>query len=56
MCHWIFEAARSTDLGQIYGAVMPNSTIEAVPTGVAAFAASGTDCLIAFGDGSSQDT
>ena len=40
----------------VYDAVMPNPTIEAVQAGVAAFAASGADCLIAIGGGSPQDT
>ena len=41
---------------EVYDAVMPNPTIEAVQAGVAAFAASGADCLIAIGGGSPQDT
>ena len=40
----------------VYDAVMPNPTIEAVQAGVAVFAASGADCLIAIGGGSPQDT
>ena len=41
---------------EIYAEVMPNPSIEAVQAGVAAFAASGADCLIAIGGGSPQDT
>lgn len=40
----------------VYDAVMPNPTIEAVRAGVKAFAASGADCLIAIGGASPQDT
>ena len=36
----------------VYDAVMPNPSIEAVQAGVAAFASSGADCLIAIGGGS----
>ena len=41
---------------EIYSQIKPNPTIENVQTGVAAFRASGTDCIIAIGGGSSMDT
>ena len=41
---------------EIYSEIKPNPTIENVKTGVAAFKASGADCIIAIGDGSSMDT
>lgn len=41
---------------EVFDAVMPNPTIEAVRAGVAAFTASGADCLVAIGGGSPQDT
>ena len=40
----------------IYSEIKPNPTIENVQTGVAAFKASGADCIIAIGGGSSMDT
>ena len=40
----------------IYSQIKPNPTIENVQTGVAAFKASGADCIIAIGGGSSMDT
>ena len=39
-----------------YSQIKPNPTIENVQTGVAAFKASGADCIIAIGGGSSMDT
>ena len=41
---------------EVFDAVMPNPSIEAVQQGVAAFDASGADCLLAIGGGSPQDT
>ena len=41
---------------EIYSNIKPNPTIENVQTGVAAFKAAGTDCIIAIGGGSSMDT
>ena len=41
---------------EIYSQIKPNPTIENVQTGVAAFRASGADCIIAIGGGSSMDT
>ena len=41
---------------EIYSEIKPNPTIENVLTGVAAFKASGADCIIAIGGGSSMDT
>ena len=41
---------------EIYSEIKPNPTIENVQTGVAAFKASGADCTIAIGGGSSMDT
>lgn len=41
---------------EIYSQIKPNPTIENVQTGVAAFKASGADCIIAIGGGSSMDT
>lgn len=41
---------------EIYSEIKPNPTIENVRTGVAAFKASGADCIIAIGGGSSMDT
>ncbi len=41
---------------EIYSNIKPNPTIENVQTGVAAFNASGADCIIAIGGGSSMDT
>lgn len=41
---------------EIYSEIKPNPTIENVQTGVAAFEASGADCIIAIGGGSSMDT
>lgn len=41
---------------EIYSEIKPNPTIENVQTGVAAFKASGADCIIAIGGGSSVDT
>lgn len=41
---------------EIYSNIKPNPTIENVQSGVAAFKASGADCLIAIGGGSSMDT
>ncbi len=41
---------------EIYSQIKPNPTIENVQTGVAAFKASGADCIVAIGGGSSIDT
>ena len=41
---------------EIYSEIKPNPTIENVQTGVAAFKASGADCIVAIGGGSSMDT
>ncbi len=41
---------------EIYSEIKPNPTIENCQTGVAAFKASGADCIIAIGGGSSMDT
>ena len=40
----------------IYSDIKPNPTIENVQGGVAAFKASGADCIVAIGGGSSMDT
>ena len=40
----------------VYSDIKPNPTIENVQNGVAAFKASGADCIIAIGGGSSMDT
>ena len=41
---------------EIYSKIKANPTMENVQTGVAAFKASGADCIIAIGGGSSMDT
>ena len=41
---------------EIYSQIKPNPTVENVQTGVAGFKASGADCIIAIGGGSSMDT
>ena len=41
---------------EIYSDIKPNPTIANVQNGVAAFKASGADCIIAIGGGSSMDT
>ena len=41
---------------ELYSNIKPNPTIENVQTGVNAFKASGADCLVAIGGGSSMDT
>lgn len=41
---------------EIYSQIKPNPTIANVQTGVAAFKASGADCIVAIGGGSSIDT
>ena len=41
---------------EIYSNIKPNPTIENVQTGVAAFQAAATDCIIAIGGGSAMDT
>ena len=41
---------------ELYSNIKPNPTIENVQTGVAAYKASGADCIIAIGGGSSMDT
>lgn len=40
----------------IYREIKPNPTVENVKSGVAAFKASGADCIVAVGGGSSMDT
>ncbi len=40
----------------IYSDIKPNPTIQNVQNGVAAFKASGADCIVAIGGGSSMDT
>ena len=40
----------------LYSEIKPNPTIENVQTGVKAFRASGADCIVAIGGGSSMDT
>ena len=40
----------------LFSEIKPNPTIENVQSGVAAFAASGADCIVAIGGGSSMDT
>ena len=41
---------------EIYSNIKPNPTIENVKSGVSAFKASGADCIVAVGGGSSMDT
>lgn len=41
---------------EVYSNIKPNPTIENVQSGVEAFKASGADCLVAIGGGSSMDT
>ena len=41
---------------EIYSQIKANPTIENVQTGVSAFRASGADCIVAIGGGSSMDT
>ena len=41
---------------EIYSDIKPNPTIENVQNGVEAFKASGADCIVAIGGGSSMDT
>jgi alcohol dehydrogenase class IV len=41
---------------EIYSEIKPNPTVTNVQQGVAAFKASGADCIIAIGGGSSIDT
>ena len=41
---------------QMFSDIKPNPTIENVQNGVAAFKASGADCIVAIGGGSSMDT
>ena len=41
---------------EIFSDIKPNPTIENVQSGVAAFKASGADCIVAIGGGSSMDT
>ncbi len=41
---------------ELYSNIKPNPTIENVQTGVEAFKASGADCIVAIGGGSSMDT
>ncbi len=50
----VLDAANITY--EIYSEIKPNPTIENVQTGVAAFKASGADCIVAIGGGSSMDT
>ena len=41
---------------EVFSDIKPNPTIENVQAGVAAFKASGADCIVAIGGGSSMDT
>ncbi len=41
---------------EIYSEIKPNPTVKNVTDGVAAFKASGADCIVAIGGGSSMDT
>ena len=41
---------------ELYSNIKPNPTIENVQSGVKAFGASGADCIVAIGGGSSMDT
>jgi len=41
---------------ELYSDIKPNPTIQNVQNGVAAFKASGADCIVAIGGGSSMDT
>ena len=41
---------------EVYSDIKPNPTIENVQSGVAAFKASGADCIVAVGGGSAMDT
>ncbi len=41
---------------ELYSDIKPNPTIENVQNGVASFKASGADCIVAIGGGSSMDT
>ena len=41
---------------ELYTEIKANPTIENVQTGVASFKASGADCIVAIGGGSSMDT
>ncbi len=41
---------------EVFSDIKPNPTIENVQNGVAAFQASGADCIVAIGGGSSMDT
>ena len=41
---------------EIYSGIKANPTIENVQTGVAAYKASGAECIVAIGGGSSMDT
>lgn len=53
----VTDVLDNTDIDyEIYSEIKPNPTIENVKTGVAAFKASGADCIIAIGGGSSMDT
>ena len=53
----VTDALDNADIDyEIYSEIKPNPTIENVKTGVAAFKASGADCIIAIGGGSSMDT
>ena len=41
---------------EVYSDIKPNPTIENVQNGVAAYKASGADCIVTIGGGSSMDT
>ena len=41
---------------ELFSEIKPNPTIDNVKAGVAAFKASGADCIVAIGGGSSMDT
>ena len=53
----VTDVLESAGIGyEIYSKIKANPTVENVQTGVAAFKASGADCIIAIGGGSSMDT
>lgn len=53
----VTDVLESADIDyEIYSKIKANPTVENVQTGVAAFKASGADCIIAIGGGSSMDT
>ena len=53
----IEEVLKNADIPyEIYSEIKPNPTIKNVLDGLAAFKASGADCMVALGGGSSIDT